>query len=114
MAEPTVTTASGVSLTVLFVALLGPMAGPYVLILFLACIFPALSAVSYGYRNHANTAALEREREAQKQLDEKIRQEKREDRKELQRLKLGFASEVQGVELEQQPNGGKFRKGKVN
>lgn len=38
MAEPTVTTASGVSLTVLFVALLGPMAGPYVLI--------ALSAVA--------------------------------------------------------------------
>lgn len=38
MAEPAVTTAGGVSLTVLFVALLGPMAGPYVLI--------ALSAVA--------------------------------------------------------------------
>lgn len=38
MAEPTVTTAGGISLTVLFVALLGPMAGPYVLI--------ALSAVA--------------------------------------------------------------------
>ena len=32
MAEPTVTTAGSVSLTVLFVALLGPMAGPYILI----------------------------------------------------------------------------------
>ena len=38
MAEPTVTTASGISLTVLFVAILGPLAGPYVLI--------ALSAVA--------------------------------------------------------------------
>jgi len=33
MAEPTVTTAGSVSLTVLFVSILGPMAGPYVLIL---------------------------------------------------------------------------------
>ena len=32
MAEPTITTAGSVSLTVLFVALLGPMAGPYILI----------------------------------------------------------------------------------
>lgn len=32
MAEPTTTTAGTISLTVLFVALLGPMAGPYVLI----------------------------------------------------------------------------------
>ena len=32
MAEPTVTTAGSVSLTVLFVSLLGPLAGPYVLI----------------------------------------------------------------------------------
>lgn len=38
MAEPTVTTASGISLTVLFVAILGPLEGPYVLI--------ALSAVA--------------------------------------------------------------------
>lgn len=38
MLEPTATTAGGVSLTVLFVAILGPMAGPYVLI--------ALSAVA--------------------------------------------------------------------
>ncbi len=33
MAEPTLTTAGSVSLTVLFVSLLGPMAGPYVLII---------------------------------------------------------------------------------
>lgn len=32
VAEPTITTAGSVSLTVLFVALLGPMAGPYILI----------------------------------------------------------------------------------
>ena len=32
MAEPTVTTAGSVSLTVLFVTILGPLAGPYVLI----------------------------------------------------------------------------------
>lgn len=32
VAEPTITTAGSVSLTVLFVALLGPLAGPYILI----------------------------------------------------------------------------------
>ncbi len=32
MAEPTTTTAGGISLTVLFIALLGPLAGPYILI----------------------------------------------------------------------------------
>lgn len=34
----------------------------YVLILFLACLFPALSAVAYGYRNHGNKMQLEQER----------------------------------------------------
>lgn len=32
MAEPTATTAASVSLTVIFVSLLGPLAGPYILI----------------------------------------------------------------------------------
>ena len=45
MAEPTVTTAGSVSLTVLFVSMLGPMAGPYVLI-FLSAVAGAMWPMS--------------------------------------------------------------------
>lgn len=74
----------------------------YVLILFMACLFPALSAISYGYRNHSNAARLDQEREEEKEQAERIRQERRADRKELQRLKLGnqFNSDAPAVGME--------------
>ena len=85
--------------------------GTYALLLVLMCLFPALSAIAYGYRNHDNTSKLERQDQAAAELAEKIRQEKREDRKELQRLKLSnqFNADVPGVKLEDKPNGKKFR-----
>lgn len=47
MAEPTTTAAGGISLTTLFVAVLGPLAGPYALIVFAAlagALWPLSSA----------------------------------------------------------------------
>jgi hypothetical protein len=56
VAEPTTTTAGGVSLTVLFVAVLGPMAGPYVLIVLCAiagAMWPLTAAQTASYREGA-------------------------------------------------------------
>lgn len=75
--------------------------GQRILILFLACLFPALTAISYGYRNHGNKAALERERQEAKAEAEKIRQEARQDRKEARELKLRYAAEAKGEKLDQ-------------
>jgi signal transduction histidine kinase len=55
------------------------------LMLFL-CLMPALAAIGYGYANTQNKAELERERKEQTDRAERIRQEKRADRKEKQRL----------------------------
>lgn len=53
MAEPTSTTAAGMSLTVIFIALLGPLAGPYILIALSAItgsLWPLSAARTAGQR----------------------------------------------------------------
>jgi hypothetical protein len=57
-------------------------------ILLLVCLLPALAAIGYGFQNLENQSLLERERREQAELAERIRQEKRQDRKEAQALKM--------------------------
>ncbi len=68
-------------------------------ILFLACLFPALCAIAYGYNNSHNKEQLERERQAAAEQREKERQERRQDRKEAAELKLKYASDTKQEEL---------------
>lgn len=77
--------------------------GPTVLILVLLSLFPALSSVSYGYRNHGNKQALERERQEANERAERIRQEQRADRKEAKEMRLKYAAESKGVKPEDKP-----------
>jgi hypothetical protein len=104
----------------------------YALALLLVCLLPALSAAMYGLHKREVIHQLAREqielkewkererqeakareerdhREAQ-ELAERIRQERREDALRRAELKLKFASETPGVELEEKPNGNKFPK----
>ncbi len=79
--------------------------GPYVAIFVLIALFPALSAIAYGYRNHGNKQAVERERQEAADLAEKIRQERRQDRKEAAALRAQaqagqvYAKDTEGTEL---------------
>jgi len=75
-------------------------------ILFLACLFPALCSIAYGYGNTHNKRQLERERKEAAELAEKIRQERRQDRKEAQALKIQYASDTKQEGLSETP---KFR-----
>ncbi len=62
--------------------------------LFLICLLPAMSAAMYGFQRRQtrlNIAAKEAERKAE---TERLRQEKRQDRKEAQELKLKYASDT--------------------
>jgi hypothetical protein len=68
--------------------------GPYLAVLFLVCVLPSLSAITYGYRNHLANERLERERQEQRAEAERLRQEKRADRKEAAALKLQYASDT--------------------
>lgn len=90
-------------------------------ILFLACLFPALCSVAYGYGNTHNKTQLERERqEAAEQrerereeakvreeqrhreeleLAERIRQERREDAMKRVELKMQYASDAEAAKL---------------
>lgn len=74
--------------------------GPTVLILVLLSLFPALSSVSYGYRNHGNKQALERERAEARADAERIRQERRQDRKEAQAMKLQYSKDTKAEQLQ--------------
>jgi hypothetical protein len=56
-------------------------------ILLLVCLLPALAALGYGYQNMENKSMLERERREQTELTERIRQEKRQDKKEREQLR---------------------------
>ncbi len=78
----------------------------YVTVLVLVCLLPALSAVIYGAHRQATERALEREKQEAKDLAEKIRQERRADRKEAQALKLQYSADTKGEKLEPPP----FRK----
>jgi hypothetical protein len=75
-------------------------------ILFLACLFPALCAIAFGYSNNQNKAELARRAKEAAELAEKIRQERREDRLKEKELKLKYAADTEGLKVK------KFRKNK--
>lgn len=83
-------------------------------ILFLACLFPALCSIAYGYNNVNSKATLERERQEAEAQKERERQERRQDRKEAQALKMQYGKDIPSVSLEEQkPNQGElFRRKK--
>lgn len=68
-------------------------------ILLLACLFPALCSIAYGYNDIHSKAILERERKEALEQKERERQEKRQDRKEAQELKLRYAAEDEAIKL---------------
>jgi small-conductance mechanosensitive channel len=68
--------------------------GAMAAILFLACLFPALCSVAYGYNNTHSKAILEQERREMLEQKERERQERREDRRQAQELKLKYAADV--------------------
>jgi hypothetical protein len=74
--------------------------GTTALILFLACLFPALCAIAFGYTNTANKQEIERERREAAELAERMRQERRADRKEAQALKVRYASDTKQEKLD--------------
>lgn len=78
-------------------------------ILFLACLFPAMCAIAYGYSNAHNKAQLEREHREALEQKERERQEKRQDRKEVAELKLKYAADTKQEGLTEVK---KFRGGK--
>ena len=68
--------------------------GYYALVLFLVCLLPALSAILYGYHKYDVIGKLAEERADALALAEKIRQERRADRKEAQALKTQYAADA--------------------
>ena len=78
----------------------------YIVVLTCICLLPALSAMVYGHQRQATIYQLEQERKATDEHAEKIRQEKRADRKEAQALKMQYAKDTEAVKLEKTP----FRK----
>jgi len=76
-------------------------------ILFLACLFPALCSIAYGYGNTHNKAQLDREAQEAKEQRERERQERRQDRKESAALRMQYASDTKQEVLTE---GKKFRK----
>ena len=78
-------------------------------VLLLASLFPALCSIAYGYNNIHSKEILEQERIKTEAENEKIRQERRADRKEAAALKIQYAKDGPRAELEQ-TNGANFRK----
>ncbi len=81
----------------------------YTLVLALVCLLPALSATVYGYEKRNVELKLAQEKAETAAQKEKERQERREDRKALQVLKLQHAADTKLVELDE--NKPPFRKG---
>lgn len=79
----------------------------YALALLLISLLPALSAAMYGLHRRETVAQLERERLTAAEQREKERQERRQDRKEAQALKLKYASDTKQERL---PDSRPFRK----
>lgn len=69
----------------------------YALALLLICLLPALSAAMYGLHRRETVAQLDRERLTAAEQREKERQERRQDRKEAQALKLKYAADTKEV-----------------
>lgn len=86
----------------------------YVTVLLLICFLPALSAIMYGNMRQTAEAELKQQDEARKAEAERLRQERRQDRKEAQALKMQYAKDAPGVELTEadRNNGSKFRRSK--
>ena len=66
----------------------GAFIAAHAILMFFWCLMPALAAIGYGWQNAQNKALLESERVAQLEMAERVRQEKRQDRKEAQALKM--------------------------
>ncbi len=67
----------------------------YATVLALICLLPMLSAVIYGDNKNRSEKTLLAERDEQKQLAERIRQEQREDRKEARAQRLAVQQQHQ-------------------
>jgi hypothetical protein len=76
--------------------------GLYALTLFFVCLLPALSAAMYGLHKREVNALLANEASEKKAEAEKLRQERRADRKEAAALKnkTVYAAEASTVDLE--------------
>ncbi len=74
--------------------------GTTALILFLACLFPMLTAIAFGYTNTENKRQIERERQEARDLEERRHQEQRADRKERAAMKVQYAAEAKRPDLE--------------
>ena len=72
----------------------------YAITLLFICMLPALSAAMYGLHKREVIALLDREAVERKTEAERLRQEKRADRKEAQAMKVQYAKEVEVVELD--------------
>lgn len=79
--------------------------------LLLICSLPAMSAAMYGFQRRQSRLNIASKEADAKAEAERIRQERRQDRKEAQELKLKYAKDVDALELEK-PDGKKFRGGK--
>jgi hypothetical protein len=72
----------------------------YGITLLLICLLPALSASMYGLHRKETMSLLERERRELAEQQERERQERRQDRKEVQAMKLQYASDTKQEKLE--------------
>jgi hypothetical protein len=81
----------------------------YIVVLACVCLLPALSAMLYGHQRQTVERQLAAERAEAQAMAEKIRQERRQDRKEAQALKLQYAKDAPAARLEDTPTqGAKF------
>jgi hypothetical protein len=78
----------------------------YIIVLVCVCLLPALSAMLYGYQKREVEHQLEAEKLSKLEEAERIRQERRADRKEAAELKLKYAKEAEALKLKDKP----FRK----
>lgn len=81
--------------------------GLYAFVLFLIVIFPAMSAFYYGYNKRLAEARIATKEAAAKAEAERLRQERRADRKEAAELKLKFAADTKQEALKKDKS---FRK----
>lgn len=78
----------------------------YIVVLLLICFLPALSAILYGNMRQTAEAELQRQEAERKEEAERLRQERRQDRKEAQALKMQYATDTKQEKLTRKP----FRK----
>lgn len=83
----------------------------YIIVLLLICFLPALSAIMYGSMRQTAEAELKQREEESKAEAERLRQERRQDRKEAQAMKMQYAKDIPGLKLTEadRNSGSKFR-----